>query len=107
MVVVTTLKQKIALILFGFFLSIVILEIGLRLTVGIYLCLRELKNRERSGNNEYRILCLGESTTLEGGRDSYPAQLERILNQRMPDMRFHLINRGLPGTDTTAILEAQ
>ena len=51
------------------------------------------------------ILCLGESTTALGGEKSYPAQLEDILNSRKSEMKFSVINRGMPGTNTEHILE--
>ena len=53
----------------------------------------------------YRILCIGESTTALYGANSYPSQLERILNRRVPGIRFSVINKGLPGADTRDILD--
>lgn len=53
---------------------------------------------ERKG--DYRILCLGESTTY----GEYPRFLERILNQANIGVRFSVVNKGIPGTNTTAIL---
>ena len=52
----------------------------------------------------YRILCLGESTTALGGSNSYPYQLERVLNQRLKGVTVKVINKGVPGTDTANIL---
>lgn len=56
------------------------------------------------GNNVYRILCIGESTTLAGGQDSYPSQLERILNKDGKKRRFQVINQGIAGVHTIKIL---
>ncbi len=53
--------------------------------------------------NVYRILCIGESTTLVGGKDSYPSQLENILNQTGGGMQFQVINQGMAGVSTTTI----
>ncbi len=50
------------------------------------------------------ILCLGESTTAIGGRDSYPAQLERYLNQINSPRTYKVINKGMPGLNTQDIL---
>ncbi len=99
------LKQKIALILFGLFLCALILEIGLRLSGNIFLFLQEHKNRiAMQRKDAYRIMCLGESTTALGGGDSYPHQLEDILNQKGAGIRFIVINKGLSGTDTSTIV---
>jgi tetratricopeptide (TPR) repeat protein len=58
--------------------------------------------------NAFRILCLGESTTaasLQGQRDiSWPAQLEEILNRRIPGRYFQVVNKGRVGTNTSLIL---
>ena len=56
-------------------------ELGLRLGGVVFLSLQEYRNvRSIMGKGEYRIMCIGESTTAFGGEDSYPAQLEKILN---------------------------
>jgi lysophospholipase L1-like esterase len=39
-------------------------------------------------------------------QDSYPGQLERILNERGDGLRFSVANAGVPATDTTRILQA-
>ena len=56
----------------------------------------------------YRVLCLGESTTADMeymGRESYPAQLESILNERADGVSFTVVNGGMPATTTDAILK--
>ena len=97
-------KQRIGLILLGVFLCIVLLEIGLRLGGFIFLSLQEYRNRVSiREKGTYRIMCLGESTTAVGGEDSYPRQLEEVLNQRDLGIRFSVINKGVPGTNTALI----
>lgn len=101
----TTLKQKISLIAFGIILSLVLLEITLRLCGVFFLLAQARRNKivlERWG--EFRILCLGESTTTEGGWDSYPRQLGRLLRQQMPDKKISIINRGVVSITTAEIL---
>lgn len=99
------LKQKIFLIISGILFSILLVEGGLRLGGYIYLKYQESRNtRSIRQNGEYRILCLGESTTASGGRDSYPSQLETVLNSGSPGIRFSVINKGKPGTKTADIL---
>ncbi len=55
--------------------------------------------------NVCRILCIGESTTMLGGNDSYPSQMERILNQKSPSHKFEVINQGMAGVNTTTIAQ--
>lgn len=101
----TSLTQKIRLIVFGVFLGVMLLEIGLRIGGYIYLYAQERANRiSLAEKGEYVILCLGESTTQAGGRHSYPRQLEEILNERISQVRFTVINKGIAGTNTTSIL---
>ena len=100
-----TWKQKIGLILFGVALSLVIIDIIFRAGGFIYLTLKENRNRiALSKGGEYRILFLGESTTAEGGWDSYPRKVGRILEKMVPGTKFSVINKGTPGVDTTYLL---
>ncbi len=100
-----TTKQKITLIIFGLFLSVVLLEIGLRIGGLVYLTLQEHVNKlSLRQTGSYKILCLGESVTAMGGEDSYPRQLEEILNQRRIGVKFTVINKGIPGGDTGVIV---
>jgi tetratricopeptide (TPR) repeat protein len=99
-----SIREKISLIIFGVFLCFILLEIGLRLGGFILLFLQEYKNNvaiQKKGT--YRIMCLGESTTA-GGTDSYPSQLEEILNQRNTGIKFSVINKGVSGTTSFCIL---
>jgi len=90
-----------------FFLFVVLLETALRLGGFIFVYFQESSNRknmERAG--AYRILCLGESTTACGGSNSYPDQLERILNHANSGLTFSVINKGVVGTNSTAIISS-
>jgi len=101
----TSFRQKLLLILFGLSIGFLILEGGLRLAGFIYTYLQEKDNlRSLRNNSDYVILCLGESTTVVGGKESYPRQLEEILNDRNAGISFSVINRGIPGTTTRGIL---
>lgn len=45
----------------------------------------------------YRILCLGDSSTFGWGvndEETYPAQLEDLLNEELPDKTFEVLNAG-------------
>ena len=64
-------KQKIILMFLGIFLSVVVLEAGLRLAGWIYLSRQDYSDAvkfRRKVKDEYRILCLGDSTTAFGGK---------------------------------------
>jgi len=83
------------------FLCLFLLEIGLRLRGAIFLSLQEHRNRVSiKQKGECRIMCLGESTT----QGQYPYFLEEILNQRNTGISFTVIDKGLGGTTTVAIL---
>ncbi len=110
----TSFRQKIILIILGLFLTIVILELGLRLAgFGLY-ALQEYGNTQAiKQKSVYRIMCLGESTTFCGASEycyccgnkySYPYQLNEILNQKGLGVKFNVINKGLPSINTSYIL---
>lgn len=99
-----TLRQKAVLVIFGIFLCAVLLETGLRLGGFIFLSLQEYRNRiSLLQKGTYHIICLGESTTAMRGGHSYPSQLEEILNKRDIGIKFSVVNKGVPGTDTATI----
>lgn len=100
-----SLRQRIILIISGLFCAIIILEIGLRLGGFIFLSLQEYRNRaDIYKKSIYRIMCLGESTTACGDQDSYPSQLEKILNQRDTGIKFKVFNKGAIAFNTLDIL---
>ena len=97
--------QRVALVVFGLLLAVVLLEAGLRIAGLVFLSVQERRNELslRDGRT-YRVLCIGESTTALGGEDSYPSQLERSLNARGKGVSFSVINRGLPAVTTDVIV---
>lgn len=97
----TSFRQKIILVLFGFFLFFVLLEACLRLGGFILLSIQEYGNLQSAKQKgAYRILCLGESTT----QGKYPKFLEQALNKNNIGVRFSVIDKGIAGTNTTVIL---
>jgi len=94
-------KTKITLIIFGVFLFLILLEAGLRLGGFILLSIQEYRNLQSiKQKGTYRIMCLGESTT----QGQYPQFLEQVLNQRNIGVRFSVVDKGIAGTNTPAIL---
>lgn len=61
--------------------------------------------------DSFRILCIGESTTVGYPRgpewpESYPNQLERRLAQEFPELSFQVQNRGINAATSARILES-
>jgi tetratricopeptide (TPR) repeat protein len=98
--------QKLILVIVGILLGAVLLEAGLRIGGLTVITSRKFVNwilQQR--HNEYRILCLGESTTYDGGIYCYPSQLETILNNQKKGIKFKVINNGIPGINSESIVE--
>ncbi len=96
-----SLRTKITLVIFSFFVFLILLEAGLRLGGFIVLSLQERRNEQsirRKGS--YRVMCVGESTTA----NQYPVFLEEILNQRHAGIRFSVIDKGIVAITTVVIL---
>lgn len=100
-----SIPQKIVFVLSGLCISVLFIELGLRAGGLFFISLQEYRNLSSiKQKGAYRIVCLGESTTALGGEYSYPSQLEKILNQWSKEIKFNVINKGIPGTNTTGIL---
>ena len=99
------MKRNFLLFLAGIFLSLVILELSLRMAGEVFLFIQERANLSSlAQQKEIRILCLGESTTALGEDHSYPRQLEHILNGSLKSKKFSVINKGIPATTTDTIV---
>ena len=95
-------SKKVSLIFLGLFLALIILEISLRLGGFITLSLQEKNNlASLKQKGTYRIMCLGESTTSH----QYPPFLEEFLNKQNIGIKFSVIDKGIPGTNTMFILD--
>lgn len=100
----TSARRRVAALAFGVVVTLVILEVGLRLAGLAYrVHQRRAVGLAAPDEGAVRILCIGESTTADGGRDSYPSQLEALLNERAAGRRFRVYNEGLAGTDTATL----
>jgi lysophospholipase L1-like esterase len=110
MAIPENLLAKSGLILFGGLLALLLLELGLRGAGWAFIQIRAAPALEPdTGSSVVRVLCVGESTTANMdlmGEQSYPRQLERILNQRSHETRYRVVNGGVPGTTTTHIVDA-
>ncbi len=84
----------------------IFLELILRLGGFLFLSMQEWRNWQSvKSDNEFRILCLGGSETALGGRNTYPTQLQEILNASPLDIKVTVINRGIPNAKTALIAE--
>lgn len=93
--------KKFSLILIGIILSLVVLEILLRISGSMFLYYQNYQNNKILKNkNEYRIICLGESTTA----NEYPIQLQQLLNEKYPN-KFSVIDCGIEGTNLETLLD--
>jgi Tfp pilus assembly protein PilF len=96
-----TLTKKIALVLLGISLGLFLVELSLRLAGAAYLSAQQQRNMAAlKARGACRVLCLGESTTTL----QYPRFLEEFLNKNTGGIRFSVIDKGVPGTDTDLIL---
>lgn len=89
--------------LLGIALTLLLLELGLRL-IGF-----GFRHSQDTGNRladpgETTILSLGESPTALYGEDAYPRQLEGVLTERTAPGKFRVVNKGMPGADSTVIV---
>ncbi len=93
--------KKIARVLLGLVLFLVLLEAGMRFGGFVLLSIQEFGNlRSAKQKGVYRILCIGESTT----QGQYPYLLEQVLNQRNIGVHFSVIDKGRPGVNTLFIM---
>lgn len=94
-------RQKIVYVLAGIMLALAALELGMRITGKVLSYRQNRRNTmalQRSG--AYRILCLGESTTA----GQWPLFLEEMLNEKKTGLKFTVIDKGVPGTNTGFIV---
>jgi len=99
----TSFWQKVVLILSGIFLCLVLLEMGLRLGGFVYSAMNPLPEDK---NADYRVLCIGESTTFGLGASNprlfnYPHQLELLFRERFPHLKVQVFHDGRIGSNTT------
>lgn len=87
-------------------LSLATLELTLRaLGFTSDLWLRQQAPAQPFLPDEFRIVCLGESTTFLGKENSYPSLLEKKLNQLLAPKRVRVFNLAQPGVSTNFFVE--
>jgi tetratricopeptide (TPR) repeat protein len=90
---------RLALVVLGLAAGLSLIEAGMRTAGWLIRAAQTYRNQQAlRQRHEYRILCLGESTTAgnaEHGR--YPEMLEQILNRQDLGVQVAVINRGQTG----------
>jgi len=101
------LASRLALAALGVLVGIALIEAAL-LGASAWV---QARRYSASGGAEaaVRVLCVGESTTQgawwTGPEHTWPRHLERALAEARPDLRFEVINEGIIGTTSAAIVE--
>lgn len=86
--------------------GLLLLEISLQLAALVLPALASRSGDPSPGTGAIRILCVGDSHTYGSGvgvAESYPAQLEHMLNQQNPELRFEVLNLGVPGSNSAFV----
>ena len=98
--------ERVALVALGCGLALALLETGLRVAGRLWSWQRERANVVATdGADTIRVLCVGESTTALGGPDAYPRKLEILLNRQKHARRYGVVNAGVPGITTDAVVQ--
>jgi hypothetical protein len=99
--------KRAGFILISLIVTFLFIEGLLRLGSWGFHYLQDEQNKKNISSNrkELVVLYLGESTTGWGGKNSWPSQLQRILNNTQHQVAFHIINKAIPATDTNEILK--
>ena len=106
MSVKTKLIHKIALVSASILGVIILLELGMRAGGFALTYTQERSNKiALRQQGTFRIMCIGESTTAATcSEESYPKQLQEILNQADIGIRFSVINKGIGGVTTSTLV---
>jgi len=99
-------RERLLSFVIGIVICMVALEIALRVVGSMYARMSETDNTpERTGAKT--ILCIGDSVTFGIGAPrnlSYPAQLQKLLNDLKSKTTYTVINRGRPGQNSAQLL---
>jgi len=100
------MKRRLGTFILGVVATVVLLEVALRIVGMIhYMEVSARKGKVREG--DYKILCVGDSLTFGIGAsegEDYPRQLERLLNSKIRNRSFTVVNRGIGSYNTSQIL---
>jgi lysophospholipase L1-like esterase len=101
------LLKRLALVLMGLVLGVLVLEGGLQ--AAAFFVKRSTRSELPAAwvTGNLRVLCLGDSNTY-GLRlprnEAYPQQLEAIWNERVKTPKLEVLNLGFPGTNSSRLV---
>jgi len=64
----------------------------------------KIKKQNLAKGGDFNIICIGDSFTYGLGaspEESYPGQLQHILNKAVPERHIKVINLGIPGYNSS------
>lgn len=98
------LAERLLLVVLGVVVALGVLEVGLRAAGRLFLARQEARNQaaRAASGDAATILCIGESTTALGGADSYPSQLQEVLDAH--GRHATVVNKGIPAITTDRIV---
>lgn len=94
----TVYTKRFILMVFGIIISIVLLEMLLRVWGGLRIAFVQ---RSMPRDNSFVILTLGESTTSSEYPDSWPSQLGILLRAKYPGLVVQVVNKAKTGIQTS------
>jgi len=100
-------KHRAVAFLAGIVVCLLAMELILRVVGAIY-AHRSESDEVIKDPAQCTILCVGDSVTFGIGApriQSYPAQLQRLLNAKESKRVFTVVNRGRPGQNTSQLIE--
>lgn len=103
------ISQRILLTFISLIAFLVVLELSMRVAGHIYSNTSDntkMRIISKKHNEEFRILCLGDSYTFGLGANkynSYPEHLERILNEKFPARKYKVYNGGFLGNNSSTV----
>lgn len=98
---------KIAVAAGSLIFFLVLLESALRFSGYLYIKSRLYPDRDNSNPQGMIVLCVGDSFTFGGelrNEETYPAQLQKILDERNPQMGARVINGGICEYNSSQVL---
>ncbi len=107
------MKRTLRQALIAFVATLLVIEVGLQLASLVARPLLMRKSSRDVSPDAITILCVGDSHTYGAplpDEESYPSQLQVLLDERYPEWEFNVVNLGFPGVNSAFVasrLESQ
>ncbi|MFA6217658.1 MAG: tetratricopeptide repeat protein [Candidatus Omnitrophota bacterium] len=99
-------RQRLIVILIGIAVTLFVLEAGLRILGSFYA--KRASRKSKADSCQYTVLCVGDSFVFGFGvpfEQSFPVQLQVLLDNKNPERRIKVVNRGVGAQTTTLLLQ--